>query len=107
MMLGSVSPAFVTVASRVARTEASASTSTCAPANFARSLARAHQAAKDRLQPVVVAVVQMVGLGGGEEDAVDARARRAGQPVGAPGRKEARTLGQRRFEVGDRAPVRR
>ena len=41
MIEGRVSPRWVTLASRVARTEASASTSTLAPANFAGSTARA------------------------------------------------------------------
>ena len=101
MIEGSVSPPWVTSASRVARTEASASTSTPAPANRARSAAWPTMRGEDGLEAVVVAVVEVVGLGGGEQDAVDAPPHQSGQPVGAAEAEGGEDVGQRRFEVGD------
>ena len=64
-----------TMASRVARTAASAITSIVG-ADALRALDGARgQVTQDRLEPVVARVMQMVGLGRREEDAVDLRAK--------------------------------
>ena len=102
---GQRSPPWVTVPSRVARTEASARTSTLAPANLARSTRARDQARQDRFQPVVVAVVEMIGLGRGEQDPVDPPRDEAGQPVGR-GRAGTRR-GCRRARLRDRRRRRR
>ena len=77
-------------------------TSISAPTPFARAIALRGQHAQDRLQPVVADVVEMVGLGGGEQDAVDARAEDRAQRRGAPGAEGAQHLGQRVFEIAHR-----
>ena len=61
-----------------------------------------HHAAEDRFQPVVVAVMELVGLGGGEQDAVDAARHQTGQPVGAAEPEGGEDRGKRGLEVGDR-----
>ena len=58
---------------------------------------------QDRLQPVVAGVVQVVGLGGGEQQPVDAaRERCADSQVLAPGRKHLRIASMRALQVGER-----
>ena len=76
-------------ASRVARSAASAITFTSAPANDGARDGLLGQQAQDRLQPVVAGVMQVVGLGGGEQQPVDA-ARQDGSTASvlAPGRKQ-------------------
>ena len=68
----------------------------------ARSMARCDEPGEDRLQPVVVAVVEVVGLGRGEEDAVDPPRDQAGQPAGPAEAEGGEDVGERRLEVGDR-----
>ena len=58
-------------------------------------------AAEDRLEAVMVAVMEMVGLGRRKEDAVDAAGHQAGQPVGAAKAIGRQDRGQRRLEVGN------
>ena len=73
MMAASLSRPRATIASRVARTAASATTSTAGAGEFRALDGALGHARKEALQPVVVRVMQMIGLGGGEQDAVDAR----------------------------------
>ena len=60
------------------------------------------QRAQDRLQPVVARMMQMVGLGRREQDAVDARAEDRGEPRGAAGAEGAHDFGERVLEIGER-----
>ena len=64
---------------------------------LARSSARRISSSRSWLD-----VVQMVGLGRGEQDAVDARAEDRGERRGAAGAKRAHHLGQRVFEIAHR-----
>ncbi len=60
------------------------------------------ETAENGLQPVVAGVVQMVGLGGREQDLVDARAEKRGEP-GIPAVAEGgQHVGERGFEIGHR-----
>ena len=77
MIAGSLSRPRVTMASRVARTAASATTSIAAPVASARATALAHRAPQHGLEPVMAQMMQMVGLGRREQDAVDARPEQA------------------------------
>ena len=88
--------------SRVALTEASASTSTCAPANLARSTRALDQFPEDRLQAVVIAVVEVVGLGRGEENTVDPPGDETGQPASPADAEGGKDRGERGFEIGER-----
>ena len=81
---GSPPPSPRSSASRVARTAASAITSTSAPASPARAMARCGHPLEDRLQPVVRGVVQLVGLGRGEQDLVGARLEQRAEPAAPP-----------------------
>ena len=74
MIDGSISPPWRTCASLVARTAASAITSTPAPADAGPRDGAIDHAPQDRLQPVVARGMEVVGLGGREQDAVGARA---------------------------------
>ena len=57
------------------------------------------QGAQDRLQPVMARMVQMVGLGRREQDAVDAGAEDRGEPRGASGAEGAHDVGERVLEI--------
>ena len=59
--------------------------------------------AHDRLQPVVALVMQMVGLGRGDQDAVDAAREQVGEEAAAAGPEAAEDLGHRALEIGHRA----
>ena len=99
MIEGRRSPRCVTVPSRVARTEASAITSTVAPANSRACDGALDDPGEHRLEPVVIAVVEVVGLGGGEEDAVDpARDEAARASPSGRARKAARISAERLLE---------
>ena len=63
----------------------------------------AHQRLGDGGELAVLGVVQMVGLGGGEEDAVDAAAEDRRQPGARPGAEAGEDLGHRGAQVLDRA----
>ena len=61
--------------------------------------------ARKRFEPVVARMMQMIGLGGGEQDAVDARAeQRADEIVLRPVRNEARIAGERALRDRSRRP---
>ncbi len=55
-----------------------------------------------RLEPVVVGVVQMVGLGRGEQDAVDARPEDRAEPRGAAGAEGVHHAVERGLEIAQR-----
>src|SRR5208337_5637881 len=57
------------------------------------------QSAQDSLEPVVACVVQMVGLGGGEQNPVDARPEDRGEARRAADAKGAEYVGEGVFEV--------
>ena len=57
--------------------------------------------AQDRLQPVVALVMQMVGLGRREQDAVDAGAEDRSEIRRAPGAEGAHDFGERVLEILD------
>ena len=60
------------------------------------------QGPQDRLQPVVARMMQMVGLGRREQDAVDAGAEDRGEARGASGAERAHDVGQRVLEIAER-----
>ena len=60
------------------------------------------QGSQDRLQPVVARMMQMVGLGRREQDAVDAGAEDRGEARGASGAERAHDVGQRVLEIAER-----
>ena len=97
---GKLSPLRDTIASRVARTAESATTSMAAPENSARSTARLDHAPQDRFQAVVTGMMQMVGLGRGEQHLVGARRKHRAEPGSLPDLETAENVGQRAFEVG-------
>ncbi len=65
-------------------------TSTAAPAKLARSMARRDEPGQHRLEPVVVAVMEMVGLGRREQDAVDPPGDQPASQPARPSRKAER-----------------
>ena len=101
-MQGSLSPFRFASPSRVARIAASASTFTSAPAYSARAIARLGELGEDRLEPVVALMMQMVGLGGGKQDAVDARGEQARPQAVRAGPEAFEDLGHGALEIGDR-----
>ena len=72
MMTGSVSRPCLTVPSRVARTAAMADHVDIGAGEVRPRHGAVGQPPHDRLQPVMAFMVQVVGLGRGEQDAVDA-----------------------------------
>ena len=102
MMASSVSPPVLISASRVARMAASAITSISAPTPSTRAIAFAVSDAQDRLQPVVALVMQMIGLGRGEQDPVDAGTEDRGEVRRASGAEGAHDVGERILEILDR-----
>ena len=60
-------------------------------------------AGEDAFEPIVARVVEMIGLGGGEQDAVDARAKDAAEPGAASGAEAIEDRGQRIFQVAQGA----
>ena len=59
-------------------------------------------ASEDAFQPVVVEMMQLVGLGRGEQDAIDARAEQVAQPRAPSAAEAVEDRGQRAFEVVQR-----
>ena len=57
---------------------------------------------EDRLKPVMARVMEMIGLGRGEHDAVDARREQARPQAVRSGPEAVEDLGHGAFEVGDR-----
>ena len=55
---------------------------------------------EDRFEPVVALLVEMVGLGGGEHDAVDARGEQARPQAVRPGSETFEDLGHGALEIG-------
>ncbi len=69
-----------------------------------RALDRAlGHAREEALEPVVAHVMQVVGLGGGEQDAVDARAEQRAGKRRAAGAEGGEDRGERAFEIAARA----
>ena len=58
------------------------------------------EAGEDRLEPVMVAVVEVIGLGGGEQDAVDPPRHQPAQPAGPAEPEGGEDLGERLLEIG-------
>ena len=71
----------------------------------ARDGAAGHQLQR-RLEPVVVGVVEMVGLGRGEQDAVDARPEDRAEPRGAAGAEGVHDAVERGLEIAAAPPGR-
>ena len=61
-----------------------------------------HGAPQDRFQPVMAGMVQMIGLGGGEQDAVDPRPEQMAEEGAAADPKAIQDAGKRGFEIVQR-----
>ena len=105
MITGKVSRPCLTVPSRVARTAAMASTSTSAPEKFGAGDGAVGEPPHDRLQPVVALMMQMVGLGRGDQDAVDAAREQVGEEAAAAGPEAGEDLGHRALQVAPSHPA--
>ena len=90
------------VVSRVARTEASATVPTRAPAASVRRTRAVDEEAQERVEPVVVGVVDVIGLGGGEQHPVGARREQARQQGVAAGAEGHQHLVERLLQFGER-----
>ena len=101
-MQGSFSPFRFASPSRVARIAASASDLHLGAGIFGARHRPAGELGEDRLEPVMALMMQMVGLGGGEHDAVDARREQARPQAVRPGPEAFEDLGHGALEIGHR-----
>ena len=86
----------------MARTAASGTTRTAAPENAARSAARRVSRSKQPREIVVVGVVDVIGLGRREDDAVDPPRQDGGEPARLAGTEGGEHVGERRLKIAER-----